>query len=136
MSGGIEPRLISRPSLFDPCQRQPRRQDRQAEPAAFAERGRRDRAAPERQVRELHRAGPQFRHPHLKIPAAVRNGAAPPQVPDDAAPAVSWRGIFSVHTWIAVKPRAAPRFTRYEVLGFGIANGAPAVRIDRMGPDN
>ena len=34
-----------------------------------------------------------------------------------AAPAVSWRGIFSVHTWIAVKPTGAPRFTRYEVLG-------------------
>lgn len=53
-----------------------------------------------------------------------------------AAPAVSWRGIFSVHTWIVVKPAGAPRFTRYEVLGFGVANGAPAVRIDRMGPDN
>jgi len=53
-----------------------------------------------------------------------------------AAPAVSWRGIVSVHTWIAVKPIGAPRFTRYEVLGFGVANGAPAVRIDRMGPDN
>jgi hypothetical protein len=50
-----------------------------------------------------------------------------------AAPAVSWRGIFSVHTWIAVKPTGAPRFTRYEVLGFGVANGAPAVRIDRWG---
>jgi hypothetical protein len=53
-----------------------------------------------------------------------------------AAPAVSWRGLFSVHTWIAVKPTGAPRFTRYEVLGFGVADGAPAVRIDRMGPDN
>jgi len=53
-----------------------------------------------------------------------------------AAPAVSWRGIFSVHTWIAVKPTGAPRFTRYEVVGFGVANGTPAVRIDRMGPDN
>lgn len=53
-----------------------------------------------------------------------------------AAPAVSWRGIFSVHTWIAVKPTGAPRFTRYEVVGFGVANGAPAVRVDRMGPDN
>jgi hypothetical protein len=28
------------------------------------------------------------------------------------------------------------RYTRYEVVGFGVANGAPAVRIDRMGPDN
>jgi hypothetical protein len=53
-----------------------------------------------------------------------------------AARAVSWRGVFSVHTWIAVKPNGAQRYTRYEVLGFGVANGAPAVRIDRMGPDN
>ena len=52
-----------------------------------------------------------------------------------AARAVSWRGVFAVHTWIAVKPTAA-RYTRYEVLGFGVADGAPAVRIDRMGPDN
>jgi hypothetical protein len=53
-----------------------------------------------------------------------------------AARAVSWRGIFSMHTWIAVKPSGAPRYTRYEVLGFGVANGAPAIRIDRTGPDN
>jgi hypothetical protein len=53
-----------------------------------------------------------------------------------AAPAVSWRGVFALHTWIAVKPTEAPRYTRYEVLGFGVANGAPAVRVDRMGPDN
>ena len=53
-----------------------------------------------------------------------------------AARAVSWRGVFSMHTWIAVKPSGASRYTRYEVLGFGVANGAPAVRIDRMGPDN
>jgi len=52
------------------------------------------------------------------------------------APAVSWRGLFSVHSWMAVKPTGAPRYTRYEVVGFGVANGAPAVRIDRMGPDN
>ncbi|MBU6506940.1 MAG: DUF3750 domain-containing protein [Alphaproteobacteria bacterium] len=53
-----------------------------------------------------------------------------------AARAVAWRGIFSVHTWIAVKPTGAPRFTRYEVLGFGVSQGAPAIRVDRMGPDN
>jgi hypothetical protein len=53
-----------------------------------------------------------------------------------AAQAVSWRGVVAVHTWIAVKPSGAPRFTRYEVVGFGVGNGAPAVRIDRMGPDN
>jgi hypothetical protein len=53
-----------------------------------------------------------------------------------AARAVSWRGVFSVHTWIAIKPGGAPRFTRYEVIGFGVANGRPAVNVDRTGPDN
>lgn len=53
-----------------------------------------------------------------------------------AARAVAWRGIFAMHTWIAVKPANAPRFTRYEVLGFGVSQGAPAVRLDRTGPDN
>ena len=53
-----------------------------------------------------------------------------------AARAVAWRAAFAVHTWIAVKPANAPRFTRYEVIGFGVAGGAPAVRVDRSGPDN
>src|ERR1700684_1896688 len=47
-----------------------------------------------------------------------------------AARAVSWRGIFAVHTWIAVKPAGAPRYSRYEVVGFGVAGGAPSVRVD------
>ena len=34
-----------------------------------------------------------------------------------AARAVSWRGVFSVHTWIAVKPTGAQRYTRYESAG-------------------
>jgi Protein of unknown function (DUF3750) len=53
-----------------------------------------------------------------------------------AARAVAWRGIFAVHTWIALKPAGAAHFTRYEVMGFGVADGAPAIRIDRTGPDN
>ena len=53
-----------------------------------------------------------------------------------AARAVSWRGVFSVHTWFAVKPTGAERFTRYELLGFGVANGTPAVRVNRTGPAN
>ena len=53
-----------------------------------------------------------------------------------AARAVAWRGIVAVHTWIAVKPGDAPRYTRYDVIGFGVAEGAPAVRVDRTGPDN
>lgn len=53
-----------------------------------------------------------------------------------AARAVSWRGIFAVHTWIVVKPSGADRFSRYEVMGFGVADGVPTVRVDRTGPDN
>src|SRR6202040_1457813 len=44
-----------------------------------------------------------------------------------AARAVSWRGVFSMHTWLALKPTGAERYTRYEVLGFGVANGAPVL---------
>ena len=53
-----------------------------------------------------------------------------------AARAVSWRGIFAVHTWIAVKPAGAPQYTRYEVVGFGVSETNPAIKIDRTGPDN
>jgi hypothetical protein len=53
-----------------------------------------------------------------------------------AARAVSWRGVVAVHTWFALKPTDAPKFTRYEVVGFGVSDGAPAVRVDRTGPDN
>jgi hypothetical protein len=53
-----------------------------------------------------------------------------------AARAVGWRGIFGVHTWLAVKESNAPRWSRYEVMGWGVARGVPAVRIDRTGPDN
>ena len=29
-----------------------------------------------------------------------------------------WRGAFADHTWIAVKPEGATRYTRYEVIGW------------------
>jgi len=53
-----------------------------------------------------------------------------------AARAVSWRGVFAVHTWIAVKAAGADAYTRYEVIGWGVDRGAPAVRVNRAGPDN
>jgi len=53
-----------------------------------------------------------------------------------SARAVRWRGIFAVHTWIVVKPANAERYTRYEVIGWGVERGIPAIRVDRMGPDN
>jgi len=52
------------------------------------------------------------------------------------ARAVGWRGVLGVHTWIAVKPSGAPAYTRYEVIGWGVDRGTPAVRVNRTGPDN
>ena len=53
-----------------------------------------------------------------------------------AARTVGWRGFFAVHTWISVKPRDAESYTRYEVIGWGVGNGAPAIRVNRTGADN
>jgi len=53
-----------------------------------------------------------------------------------AARTVGWKGVMAVHTWIAVKPSGAPAYTRYEVMGWGVGNGAPALRVNRTGPDN
>ncbi len=53
-----------------------------------------------------------------------------------AARTVGWRGIVAVHSWIALKPARAPGYTRYEVMGWGVGNGAPALRVNRTGPDN
>ena len=36
-----------------------------------------------------------------------------------AARAGRWKGIFAVHTWIVVKRPGAPRFDRYDVVGWG-----------------
>jgi hypothetical protein len=53
-----------------------------------------------------------------------------------SARAVGWRRVLAVHTWIVVKPAGADRYSRYEVMGWGVGQGAPAVRVDRTGPDN
>lgn len=53
-----------------------------------------------------------------------------------AARAVGWRGVMAVHTWVAVKPSGAPAYTRYEVMGWGVGRGAPAIRVNRAGPDD
>jgi hypothetical protein len=65
----------------------------------------------------------------------------PAETPDGvvqvyAARAVGWRGVMAVHSWIAVKPSGAPAYTRYEVMGWGVGNGSPAIRVNRSGPDN
>jgi Protein of unknown function (DUF3750) len=53
-----------------------------------------------------------------------------------AARTVGLRGLIAVHTWIAVKARDAKTYTRYEVIGWGVDRGLPALRVNRSGPDN
>jgi hypothetical protein len=52
-----------------------------------------------------------------------------------AARAYSWRGTFGVHTWIAVKPTAAPAYTVYEVIGWRAYYDEPVVAITERAPD-
>lgn len=43
------------------------------------------------------------------------------------ADAFSWRGWFAVHTWLAVKPAEAEEYTVYEVVGWRVKRGLPAL---------
>ena len=52
-----------------------------------------------------------------------------------AARTWGWRGIFGVHSWVSFKPRGAASYTRYEVVGWGVDRGAPAVRESARAPD-
>lgn len=47
-----------------------------------------------------------------------------------AARTVRWRGIFAVHTWIVVKERGAPRYSRYDYTAWG-----EPIRIDGFAAD-
>jgi hypothetical protein len=52
-----------------------------------------------------------------------------------AARAVGWKGALGVHTWIALKASGAPGYTRYEVMGWGVRRGMPAIRQNRAVAD-
>jgi hypothetical protein len=47
-----------------------------------------------------------------------------------AARTVRWRGIFAVHSWIVVKERGAPHYTRYDYTAWG-----EPIRVDGFPPD-
>jgi hypothetical protein len=47
-----------------------------------------------------------------------------------AARTVRWRGIFAVHSWIIVKERGAPHYTRYDYTAWG-----KPIRMDGFAPD-
>jgi hypothetical protein len=53
-----------------------------------------------------------------------------------AARTVRWRGYFGVHTWIAVKPRAALEYTVYEVNGFRLRRTGSAITVGNRAPDS
>ncbi len=60
----------------------------------------------------------------------------PPTTPEAviqvyAARTVGWRGYIGVHTWIAVKPTNARRFTVHEVIGDRLASGNVVVSSHR-----
>lgn len=52
-----------------------------------------------------------------------------------AARAVGWRGVFGVHSWIAVKPAGAPVYTVYEVIGWRLRWADSALAIHARAPD-
>ena len=70
----------------------------------------RGRTAPDWAVADWSSAGLLAR-PKADDPAMVRVYAAR---------VGRWRGIFAHHSWIAIKEAGAPRFTRYDVVGWGM----------------
>ena len=51
------------------------------------------------------------------------------------ARAFNWRGIFAIHTWIAVKAENAGDFTVYQVMGWRARHGGSALVAERGVPD-
>src|SRR2546423_10155261 len=76
----------------------------------------------------------------VKKPVAKKAGAKKASARKPAAKAVARKAEAytpkPVHTWIAFKPSGAAGYTRYEVMGWGVSRGAPALRVNRTGPDN
>ena len=52
-----------------------------------------------------------------------------------AAQAFNWRGLFAVHTWIAVKPKNAKTYTIYQVVGWNSRYGLPVMMVREDVPD-
>ncbi len=52
-----------------------------------------------------------------------------------AARTVGWRGLFGVHTWVAVKPAGAGAYTVYEVIGWRARWNDSVVAIHQRTPD-
>ncbi len=51
------------------------------------------------------------------------------------AAAYSWRGLIAIHTWISIKPEGAKSYTVYDVVGWRVNRGLPALRSVEDIPD-
>ena len=52
-----------------------------------------------------------------------------------AARVIGWRGVFGVHTWIAVKPATASEYTVYEIIGWRLRWQDSALAVRHRAPD-
>ncbi len=52
-----------------------------------------------------------------------------------AARAFSWRGMFAVHTWFALKQNNAKKYTVYQIIGWRQFQGKPVLEINKDTPD-
>ena len=52
-----------------------------------------------------------------------------------AARVIGWRGVFGVHTWIAVKPATASEYTVYEIIGWRLRWQDNALAVRHRAPD-
>src|SRR5262245_41447460 len=77
---------------------------------------------------------------------ALAAGSAAAEVPDPptgrepvvqvyGARARGAKGVFGVHTWVAVKPQDAPAYTVYEVIGWQLRWSDNTVVIRNRAPD-
>jgi len=60
---------------------------------------------------------------------------AEPVIQVYAARCLHWRGLFSVHTWIALKPAGAEAYTVYEVIYWQLRRRGSAVAVRKRRPD-
>ena len=52
-----------------------------------------------------------------------------------AARSLGLKGVLALHTWIAAKPAGAAHYTVYEVFGWRVRHGLPALRVSQRVPD-
>jgi hypothetical protein len=73
---------------------------------------------------------------HTRLRLAPEPAATPEAVVQVyAARAFNWRGLFSVHTWIATKGVRADHYLVYHVLGWRAQSGGDSVVVARGYPD-